>query len=77
MNTGMAIADEGLKAYKQAFVINQIHDAAIFECWADDAPKLAEDVNRWFQQSYERDGRTIPFPVEVRIAQDWANLSDP
>jgi DNA polymerase I-like protein with 3'-5' exonuclease and polymerase domains len=74
MNTGMAIADEGLKAYKEAFAIVQVHDATVFECWADDAPKLAEDVNRWFHQEYERDGRLVPFPVDVKIAQTWAEV---
>jgi uracil-DNA glycosylase family 4 len=73
MNTGMAIADEGLKAYKQAFAIVQVHDSTIFECWADDAPKLAEDVNRWFHQEHERDGRSVPFSVDVKIAQTWAD----
>jgi uracil-DNA glycosylase family 4 len=72
MNTGMARMDDALTAFKQAYVITQIHDAAVFECWADDAPKLAEEVSRNFTQEYERDGRSIPFPVDVKIAQDWA-----
>jgi uracil-DNA glycosylase family 4 len=74
MNTGMAIADDGLSAYKEAFAIAQIHDAAVFECWEDDAPRLAEDVDRWFTQSYESGGRSIPFTVDVKIAKSWADV---
>ena len=74
MNTGMARMDDALKKYKQAFAVVQIHDAAVFECWADDAPKLAEDVVRCFHQEYERDGRLIPFPVETKIGQSWADV---
>ena len=54
--------------------IAQIHDAAVFECWEDDAPRLAEEVTRNFTQSYERDGRTIPFPVDVKIGDTWADV---
>jgi uracil-DNA glycosylase family 4 len=74
MNTGMAVADDGLSAYKEAFPIAQIHDAAVFECWADDAEALAVDINGWFHQEYERDGRSIPFPVDVKISDTWAGV---
>jgi uracil-DNA glycosylase family 4 len=74
MNTGMARMDAVLPDFKEVDAIAQIHDAAVFECWADDAPRLAEEVARNFTQSYERDGRTIPFPVEVRIGDSWGDL---
>lgn len=74
MNTGMARMDDVLPEYKEAFAIAQIHDAAVFECWEDDAPKLAEDVTRCFTQSYERDGRTIPFPIDAKIGKSWADV---
>lgn len=74
MNTGMAIADDGLRNYKEAFAIAQIHDAAVFECWEDDAERLAKDVDVWFHQEYERDGRKVPFPVEVKINKSWAGV---
>lgn len=74
MNLGMARADDGLKAYREAFPIIQVHDATVFECDEDDAEKIAADIPRWFEQSYERNGRTIPFPVEVRIADSWADV---
>jgi DNA polymerase I-like protein with 3'-5' exonuclease and polymerase domains len=74
MNTGMAIMDDALSAFKEAFAIAQIHDAAVFECWEDDAPRLAEAVTRCFTQAYERDGRMVPFPVETRISKSWAGL---
>jgi uracil-DNA glycosylase family 4 len=74
MNTGMAIMDDALGAFKEAFAIAQIHDAAVFECWEDDAPRLAETVTRCFTQAYERDGRMVPFPVETKIAKSWAGV---
>lgn len=74
MNTGMANMTPRLDAYKQAFPIAQIHDACVFECWEDDAARLSVDINMAFEQEYERDGRKIPFPVEVRIGQDWASV---
>jgi DNA polymerase I-like protein with 3'-5' exonuclease and polymerase domains len=74
MNTGMERMDQALDAYKEAFAIVQVHDAAVFECWEDDAPKLAEDVKRCFTQEYERDGRVIPFPIDCKVAQTWADV---
>ena len=74
MNTGMARMDDALAAFKEAFAIAQIHDAAVFECWEDDAPRLAEEVNRCFYQEYERDGRFVPFPVDVKINKTWAGV---
>lgn len=74
MNTGMARMDDALKGFKEAFAIAQIHDAAVFECWEDDAPKLAEEVNRCFHQEYQRDGRMVPFPVDVKIGKSWADV---
>ncbi|MGH7179878.1 MAG: DNA polymerase, partial [Tepidisphaeraceae bacterium] len=74
MNTGMAQMDAVLPMYKEAFAIAQIHDAAVFEVWEDDAEEFAKDVNRNFHQEYERDGRMIPFPVDVKIAKSWADV---
>ncbi len=74
MNTGMARMDVALTRYKEAFAIAQIHDAAVFECWEDDAEKIAADVKTQFTQSYERDGRSIPFPVDVKIGRSWADV---
>lgn len=74
MNTGMARMDDVIGMFKQAFAIAQIHDAAVFECWEDDAPRLAEEVTRCFTQAYERDGRMVPFPVDVKIGKSWADV---
>lgn len=74
MNTGMANAAVGLVRYKEVDMIGQFHDAALFECWEDDAESLAKDVDGWFHQEYERDGRSIPFPVEVKIGDTWADV---
>lgn len=74
MNTGMAIMAEKLPAHKEVDTIGQFHDAAIFECWEDDAEVIAGEVNTSFHQEYERDGRSIPFPVDVKISKTWAGL---
>jgi DNA polymerase I-like protein with 3'-5' exonuclease and polymerase domains len=74
MNTGMAQMDAVLPQYKEAWAIAQIHDAAVFEVWEDDAEAFAKDVNRNFHQEYARDGRVIPFPVDVKIAKSWADV---
>jgi uracil-DNA glycosylase family 4 len=74
MNTGMARVWDQLRTFKQAYAITQIHDAAVFECWEDDAERLQADVVRCFTQSYDRDGRTIPFPVEAKIGRSWAEV---
>lgn len=71
MNTGMADMDVRRRAYKEVYPIAQIHDAAVFECWEDDAEKIADEINQAFPQEYERDGRTIRFPVETKIADSW------
>jgi len=74
MNTGMERMDRALDGYKQAYAIAQIHDAAVFECWEDDAEALQADVIRCFTQAYERDGRMVPFPVEAAIGKSWAEV---
>lgn len=72
MNQGMArMYFECLPKYREAYPITQIHDAAVFECWEDDAPLLAEDIDRVFPQEREREGRIIKFPVETKIAKSW------
>lgn len=74
MNTGMANMMEVIDDYREVDPIAQIHDAAIFECWEDDASRLAEDVTKAFTQAYERDGRSIPFPIDVKIGQSWDSV---
>ena len=74
MNTGMARMDDALGKYKQAVAIAQIHDAAVFECWEDDADAIVADVEACFYQEYERDGRMVPFPVEVKVGKSWADV---
>jgi uracil-DNA glycosylase family 4 len=73
MDTGMyrmeqRIADRG---YKECFAIVQVHDAAAYECWEDDAADVAADITDCYTQEYSRDGRTIPYPVDVKIADSW------
>ena len=74
MNTGMSRMMPKLAKYKQAYPIAQIHDAAVFECWEEDAKALAEDVSASFVQHYERDGRSIPFPIDLKIGHDWSQV---
>lgn len=74
MNTGMANMQPRLRKYKQTFPIAQIHDACVFETWEDDAPRLAVDIKEAYEQEHESGGRRVPFPVDVKIAQDWANV---
>jgi DNA polymerase-1 len=76
MNTGMAIMADKIEhaRYKEVDTIGQFHDAAIFECWEDEADLVAADVETSFHQVYERDGRSIPFPIEKKIAKTWAEL---
>lgn len=74
MNTGMARMIPRLDNYQEAWAIAQIHDACVFECWEADAPRLAADITDAYTQEYERDGRRIPFPVDVKIGSSWANI---
>jgi DNA polymerase I-like protein with 3'-5' exonuclease and polymerase domains len=74
MNIGMERMDARLPKYKEAFPIVQVHDASVFECWADDAEKVQADVDECFPQAYERDGRTIPFPIESSIGDCWIDV---
>jgi uracil-DNA glycosylase family 4 len=74
MNNGMAIMMERLWKYKAAYPVLQIHDAAVFECWEDDAEKLLADVEDSFTQIHSYDEITIPFPVDGKIAKSWADV---
>ena len=70
MNSGMARMADRLMVYKEAFPILQIHDAAVFECWDDDADKIEQDIKTCFECEYGG----IPFTVETRQAQSWDKL---
>lgn len=74
MNFGMSRMMERIVNYRQAFPILQIHDAAVFECWEDDAEAILADVIECFTQEHVVDGVTIPFPVDAKIARSWADL---
>ncbi len=74
MARGMEKMDERLAKYKEAYAIVQIHDAAAFECWADDGEKVLADVNACFPQEFSRDGLTIPFPIESAIGASLADV---
>ena len=74
MNTGMGRMADLIDNFKECEPIGQFHDAAIFECWADDADLVAAAVKDSFTQSYERDGRVIPFPIDLKIGVSWADV---
>jgi DNA polymerase I-like protein with 3'-5' exonuclease and polymerase domains len=74
MNTGMERMMGRLGNYRQAFPILQIHDAAVFEVWEDDAEEFAADVVACFTQEYEVNGVRVPFPIECKIGSSWAKL---
>lgn len=73
MDTGMDRMEQRIidRGYKECFAIVQVHDAAAYECWEDDAEDVAADIRDCYTQEYSRDGRTIPYPVDVKIAQSW------
>lgn len=73
MDTGMARMDDRIisRGYKEVDCIVQVHDAAAYECWEDDAEAIAQDVRDCYEQEYERDGRRIPYPVDVEISDTW------
>jgi len=73
MDTGMWRMEQRIvdRGYKDAFGIGQFHDAAAYEVWEDDAEDFAADIDDCYTQEYSRDGRTIPYPVEVKIADSW------
>jgi DNA polymerase I-like protein with 3'-5' exonuclease and polymerase domains len=71
MDTGMARMEERIVNYKDAYAIVQVHDAAVYECDEDDAEAIAEDITECYTQEYEREGRRVPYPVDVKIADSW------
>lgn len=73
MDTGMARMEERIadRGYKECFAIVQVHDAAAYECWEDDAEDVKADIIDCYTQEYTRDGRTIPYPVDAKIADSW------
>jgi DNA polymerase I-like protein with 3'-5' exonuclease and polymerase domains/uracil-DNA glycosylase len=76
MDTGMAAMDARIidQGYKEVDCIVQVHDAAVYEAWEDDAEDIAQDIHECFSQQYERDGRTIPYPVDVKIGDSWDQM---
>jgi len=74
MNTGMARLADRLWCYKQAEIIVQVHDAAVVECWADDAEDIKADIIECISSSHEVGGLSVPFPVDARIGDHWGEV---
>jgi uracil-DNA glycosylase family 4 len=76
MDTGMWRMEQRIvdRGYKECFAIVQVHDAAGYECDEEDAEDVAKDITDCYTQEYSRDGRTIPYPVDVKIADSWDGI---
>jgi DNA polymerase I-like protein with 3'-5' exonuclease and polymerase domains len=74
MNTGMARMEDRIidRGYKECFGIVQVHDAAVYECWAEDAEDLAIDIKDCYEQEHVVNGVTMRYPVEIHIGDDWS-----
>lgn len=72
MNRGMALfMERSMWKYRELDPLAQVHDAAYFEVWEDDAARLKADIKRDFEFEIERDGRRIRFPVKTKGAISW------
>lgn len=80
VNTGLArmwphiYSRNGAHRYRQVDPIGHFHDALIFECWEDDAERLAIRTQLEFETSFERAGVRIPFTIDVKIGDTWAEV---
>lgn len=75
MNTGLArFMERSLPLFREVDPLAQVHDAAYFECWEDDAERLGAAIKRDFEHEEQRDGRVVRFPVKVKIADSWDQL---
>lgn len=63
-----------LAKYREAYAIMQIHDAAVFECWEDDAEALLQDIIEAGTQEHSYRGNTVAFPVDAKIGDSWAEV---
>lgn len=82
--TGAEIMDLGMykmacriqdRGYRQCFPIVQVHDAAVYECWEDEADAVLADVNDCFAYEHSNpiNGRTVKFSIDAGIADTWAD----
>jgi uracil-DNA glycosylase family 4 len=78
MNRGMELMDEWLhgQRFKEAFPIAQIHDAAVFECWEEDADAIAKGIDHCFtyEHTNSANGKTVKFPVDIGIGKSWSEV---
>lgn len=75
MDIALAALDVALDAeVPSADIILQVHDAGVVECDEDDAPRVAEIINRTCAQEHSNGNTTIKFPVDVHSGDTWAEL---
>jgi len=55
-------------------LISQIHDAILLEAMADNSQAVASIVAKYLPYKVVYGGRTMPFPVEVKIGKTWADV---
>jgi DNA polymerase len=68
MDLGLVEIMKRLEKYDDAFPILHQHDAIYFECWEDDAERLAKDVDEAFYIEVKGvSGDVIPFPNDLKI----------
>lgn len=68
MDIGLMNLLPRLEKYRDVWPILHQHDAIYYECWEDDAPALAKDIDEAFYLEIEAiNGQMIAFPNEVKI----------
>jgi DNA polymerase I len=53
-------------------LVNIVHDEVIVECDADDAPMIAEKLDRAMCSAGEEYVKSVPVKVDVHISDEWA-----
>lgn len=74
MNTGMARMWPRMVEFTEPEAIGQFHDAAVFEVWEDEAERFGGVCKQEFETSFEQAGVRIPFTIDVKIGDTWANV---
>ncbi len=59
------------KVLPNAAIVAQMHDAVIVDCAEKDAKTVRKLMRTHFNTSYTIDGRTRPFPIEIKTGHTW------
>lgn len=75
VNLAMVELDARLSKYlPKARLVDQLHDAMDVEVRTKDAKVAAEIMKDVMEKTYEINGRTYKFPVEIKIGTHWDQL---